>query len=61
MAQKPTLKKAVRNVAISLHYQAQHIRSLGETDSEKIARRLIRLRDGLVRYQAGGDGTDKFS
>lgn len=51
MANKPKLRLAVHDIAISLHYQAQHLRNLAEIDSEKIARKLDRLRHGLVRYE----------
>jgi hypothetical protein len=43
------IARAVRDITISLYYQAEHLRHFEEEEAERIARRLDRLRWDLKK------------
>lgn len=57
---KKELKKTLADIQIALFYQSQRLRNMAELDSERIARRLDRLRYTLASYRSGRGAGSNF-
>jgi hypothetical protein len=56
MADKDKFRRAVDDIQTALYHQAAHLRQFNQEESDRIARRLDRLRQDLKKRVEGDGG-----